>query len=392
MQPVYVHADRRGKYVQHIGKYDFSSLHLPTPLQAFGPFVLRNNMPSNVYEVDDNEVDDGNEVIYPLRVSSTLVPNWHLDLLLFERDGVQHYTTFSRLVGRQLCNHVHTVDCCRRCLHAYSNQELLDARALDCCHVQRNKFPKDRRCRSTNIQKQLLAPFVVYADFESILQRVGDEAMDTTQGLAAGGDEPTPPAELRSFHTAINSHICSHPLGGDKVRDHCHIVKCYRGTAHSRCNLAYRILKSEWKLPVVIHNLKGYDGHLIVKALKSEFGEARVIPQNMEKYLSITVDRLKFIDSLQFTSQSLDSLVKTFEVDEYVREAFPIAHEFELIKRKGVYPYDYKDSFARFDCLRRMHSSASCLTVRARTWRMHMQLRYGLPVNVSQWQTTTTST
>ena len=65
---------------------------------------------------------------------------------------------------------------------------------------------------------------------------------------------------------------------------------------HSRCNLPYRI--SDWKRPVVIHNLKGYDGHLILKALRSEFGEVRVIPQNMVKYISITVDRLKFIDSL----------------------------------------------------------------------------------------------
>ena len=131
------------------------------------------------------------------------------------------------------------------------------------------------------------------------------------------------------------------------MRDHYHIVGSYRGNAH-RCNLAYRISKSEWKLPVVMHNLKGYDGHLIVKALKSEFGEVRVIPQNMEKYVSITVDRLKFIGSLQFTPQSMDSLVKTLEIDEfkYVREAFPIQHEFELIKRKWVYPYDHMDSFA----------------------------------------------
>ena len=101
-----------------------------------------------------------------------------------------------------------------------------------------------------------------------------------------------------------------------------------------------------------MHNLKSYDGHPIVKALKSEFAEeVRVIPQNMENYLYITLDRLKFIYSLQFTPQSLDSLVKTFEVDEfkYVREAFSIQHEFHLIKRKGVYPYDYMDSFARFD-------------------------------------------
>ena len=209
-----------------------------------------------------------------------------------------------------MSNHVHTVHCCRRCLHAYSSQEVLDAHALDGCHAQRTKFPKDSRCRFTNIQKQLLAPFVVYADY-AILQRVGEEAMDTTHGVAVGGDEPTPAgpfqehlpssfaymlvssvvhdlsrplvsyrgedagemfvrklqgeaeqlfqeyiatpqqllalteAELRSFHTAINCHICNQQLGGDKVRDHCHIVGNYRSEGHSRCNLAYIISKSD---------------------------------------------------------------------------------------------------------------------------------------------------
>ena len=60
-----------------------------------------------------------------------------------------------------------------------------------------NKFPKDPMCRFTNIQKQLLAPFIVYAEFESSLQRVGDEAIDSTQGLAVGGDEPTPVEHLK---------------------------------------------------------------------------------------------------------------------------------------------------------------------------------------------------
>ena len=32
-----------------------------------------------------------------------------------------------------------------------------------------------------------------------------------------------------------------------------------------------------------------------------------------------------------------------------MREAFPIAQIFELIKREGVYPYNYMDSSARFD-------------------------------------------
>ena len=38
-------------------------------------------------------VDDDKKVIYPLRVSSTLVPDRHVDLLLVERNGIQHYTT-----------------------------------------------------------------------------------------------------------------------------------------------------------------------------------------------------------------------------------------------------------------------------------------------------------
>ena len=189
MHPVEVNADRRVKYADHMGKYDFSPLALPVPLQSVGAFAQRNKIPINVYGVDDD-----NEVIYLFCISSTLVPDRDVDLLLFERDGVQHYTTirdFSRLIGRQLSNHEHAVHCCRRCLHAYSNQELLDAHALDCCHAQRTKYPKDPRCRFTNIQKQLTAPFVVCAGFESILQFVGDhdEAIDTTQRVAVRGDE-----------------------------------------------------------------------------------------------------------------------------------------------------------------------------------------------------------
>ena len=99
--------------------------------------------------------------------------------------------------------------------------------------------------------------------------------------------------ELQSFNNATTCPICTKTLGDDKVRDHCHIVGSYRGAAHNECNLMYRISKSGWKLPVGIHNLKDYDGNLIVKALESEFGKVQVIPQNMEKYLSMTVGHLK---------------------------------------------------------------------------------------------------
>ena len=71
--------------------------------------------------------------------------------------------------------------------------------------------------------------------------------------------------DLRSVSNATTCHICTKLLGDDKVRDHGNIVGRYRGAEHNEYNLMYRIYKSGWKLPVVIHNLKGYGGHLIVK-------------------------------------------------------------------------------------------------------------------------------
>ena len=87
-------------------------------------------MSINVYGVDDDK-----KVIYPFRVSTSLVPDRNVNLLLFERNDIQHYITISNLsilVSSQIINHEHTGYCCKQCLHAYSIQELLDAHATDC--------------------------------------------------------------------------------------------------------------------------------------------------------------------------------------------------------------------------------------------------------------------
>ena len=79
--------------------------------------------------------------------------------------------------------------------------------------------------------------------------------------------------ELRAFTSTTTCHLCT--LGADKVRDHCHVTGKYRETAHSSCNSMCRLSKSGWKLPVVIH--KFYDGHLIVKVLKSELANSSLL-------------------------------------------------------------------------------------------------------------------
>ena len=48
----------------------------------------------------------------------------------------------------------------------------------------------------------------------------------------------------------------------DKVRDHDHRTGKFRGAAHNKCNINYY---SNRYLPIVFHNLRGYDSHLIIK-------------------------------------------------------------------------------------------------------------------------------
>ena len=86
-----------------------------------------------------------------------------------------------------------------------------------------------------------------------------------------------------------------------KVRDHCHIAGKYRGAAHS-CNINLKIKK---KVPVIFHNLKGYDSHLIFKELSKFNAKISVIPNGLEKYMAFTLSKnLVFIDIMLFMNYS----------------------------------------------------------------------------------------
>ena len=82
------HPNRMDKYEEHVNKYAFSSLRFPAPLSSIGSFTTTNNLSINVYGVENDE-----KVIYPLRVSHTVDPDRHVDLLLYECNGIHHYTT-----------------------------------------------------------------------------------------------------------------------------------------------------------------------------------------------------------------------------------------------------------------------------------------------------------
>ena len=92
-------------------------------------------------------------------------------------------------------------------------------------------------------------------------------------------------AEQKLFDKSETCHICNKDLGEDKVRDHCHFTGQYRGAAHNSCNLQCR---KPLVLPVIFHNLQGYDAHLFIKQLARLPGDLNCIPSTEEEYISFS--------------------------------------------------------------------------------------------------------
>ena len=69
-------------------------------------------------------------------------------------------------------------------------------------------------------------------------------------------------------------------VGDNKVRDRCHITGKYRGSDHWSCNSKLWLTK---KVPVIFHNLRGYDSHLIIKEISKFDVGVSVIPNGLEK-------------------------------------------------------------------------------------------------------------
>ena len=128
------------------------------------------------------------------------------------------------------------------------------------------------------------------------------------------------------YQKADKCHICDKKYNKTdvRVRDHCHITGKYRGSAHQDCNLKLKIKTDEIKIPVIFHNLRGYDSHFIMQEIgaivkKNSYTDKNgnekqmninAIPNNMEKYMAFMLgNHLTFIDSFQFLSSSLENLV-----------------------------------------------------------------------------------
>ena len=278
---------------------------------------------------------------------------------------------------------------CMHCLQCFSSEEVLSTHKDNCIQIngtQAVKMPdKDNNIlKFNNFHKQLPVPFVIYGDFEAITEKISGcqpnndksytEAYQKHTDCGYGykvvycyDDKYSKPAttyrgekavykfmedmleevkyckkimkkefnkplrmtkeDEEKFKKTQECYICDKKYSDKdiRVRDHCHITGKYRGSAHQECNLKLKVNPEEVKIPVIFHNLRGYDSHFIMqeigaivkkhaytnkKGVKCQMN-INAIPNNMEKYMAFMLgNHLTFLDSFQIVSSGLEKLVE----------------------------------------------------------------------------------
>ena len=108
-------------------------------------------------------------------------------------------------------------------------------------------------------------------------------------------------ADEENYNNTNECWICERDIIEDKVRDHCHITGKYKGAAHKKSNLKLKIPK---KLPVIFHNLEGYDGHSIFRKLNNfDNINIKLIPKSTEKYTSFIFNKKNHLSRLNAISK-----------------------------------------------------------------------------------------
>ncbi|XP_015115958.1 uncharacterized protein LOC107040393 [Diachasma alloeum] len=357
-------------------KLEYKDLCFPLALNDVPKFEKKNGLSINVYGIEDG--DGGGSQIVPFHLSKVDSKRPTIHLLFFcssvhddaATQPIYHFAwirDLSRLVSAQISRHAHRTWLCDRCLCHFQEERCYRNHKQDCFIMSKCKslLPNEGEniLRFKNHRFKEVMPFVIYADLECSdcikwfikrLQSIGvvvNDYLNTIIPMEELSDE-----KMRDFVKAQVCHICTKSFTPTdaKHRDHCHITGKYRGAAHIGCNLNY---KNSHDIPVIFHNLSGYDEHFLIRDLAKEFnGSVELLPINKEKYIAFrkhipkTKVYLRFIDPFRFIASSLEKLASYLSISDLKITQAQCDNNDEklgLLMRKGVFPYEYVDSWEK---------------------------------------------
>lgn len=405
--PAKNNAHRTSSYPHFEGVLNTKNMTFPVGFSDIRVFEKNNpHISVNIYGLKNNS-----NVVGPL-YRSMCRKKHHVNLLLIEIGKRTHYCLIKnlpKLLRQQLTKHHGKIYFCEDCMIFFDKDAKLKSHI---CSGVATILPKEGALiQFQHYERMHDMPFVIYADFESILKPTARESDADSSSATTTLQEHVPAtfayyivcsydsslnkyvsnrgpdcvekfienlqSDVTIIHRILNSpvnislnnedennftqayfcYLCDRLLFDDKVKDHCHLTGRYRGAAHSYCNLRYRLPKF---VPVFFHNLAGYDSHLFIRNLGEMSGNIKVIAKNKENYISFTkffqVNEngyipVRFVDSFKFLGTSLEKLVDNLNIDDFkhLKQNFPAIEHFNLLKRKGVYPYEYMTSFRNYE-------------------------------------------
>jgi len=325
LNPVVEHSERVTKELRKQAEdLNWNDITFPVPLDEINKFERNNtDLSINVFGYEDSM----KRFVYPLRIFKHERKDV-VDPLLFSNDFTTHYClvkNLSNLLSSQVTKSKEYRLFCRRCLNGFRSKEALDKHKRYCNQhaVVRPEMPEPgTKLKFKNHNRSLRVPFIVYADFESFIEPIHPCQPDPNTSYTNQYQKHTPSsfcyyikyfnddvykhepvsyvaesddvdvagkfvemleahikkiyrqfkfpksmtftkADEERYKKKTKCHICDGELGDDRVRDHCHFTGRFRGAAHNGCNLNYKDPKF---IPVIFHNLSGYDSHLFIKS------------------------------------------------------------------------------------------------------------------------------
>lgn len=387
--PVKNNKYRASKYKKYIKYFDTRDISFPVKLSEVYKFERKNNLKINVFGFESNDV-------FPIYVSKNIKSRRpDIDLLYYER----HFfliTNFSKFLNfKPGLYHF-----CRNCLNGFQRKRTLESHKQICekQNPQKLSLPSNLTLKFNALNKMLYHPFAAYADFECVCSKISTALPNTTESFSCAfekhiavsytlivldindnivfhefyvGDDAVTNFlnTLKNVYNKVMKkmkmiipmdtnlsvqynenvcHICGKEFipGEIKTKDHCHYTGHIRGLAHQSCNINMR---STYFLPVIIHNSKNYDNHLILKHIPENYVKnIYIIPVNLEKFTMFTLDSIKFLDSYQFLDASLECLVQNLIKSGHKFNIFNSFYQNEknrqMLLRKGLFPYSYFQS------------------------------------------------